>query len=105
MTLKPCPFCGGTDVHCTQDLGRGIRVLCEGCRATASHYVSEEAAASAWNRRAEQPASGMVMVPRELTPKMVVAVHHFFEISERAGDGWLYADLWKAMLSASGEGK
>lgn len=53
--LKPCPFCGGTDISCA-DAGRKTDVWfiqCEDCFATFPHFDSKAEAIEAWNRRAD----------------------------------------------------
>ena len=59
--LKPCPFCGGTNVHVDMDYRVGIPVWvvdCNGC-ATSGPVVNEAegeaAAVEAWNRRTPGP--------------------------------------------------
>jgi Lar family restriction alleviation protein len=52
--LKPCPFCGGTDISCA-DAGYKTDiwfVQCEDCGATFPHFDSKEEAIDHWNRRA-----------------------------------------------------
>lgn len=53
--LKPCPFCGGTNIDC---LEAGFRtgvwfVQCDECYATFPDFDSEAEAIKAWNRRAK----------------------------------------------------
>lgn len=53
MELKPCPFCGSTDIW-NLEAGRNTDmwfVQCQDCCATFPHFDSEEEAAEAWNRR------------------------------------------------------
>jgi Lar family restriction alleviation protein len=55
VTLLPCPFCGA-DAQEPEDDDRtsdGYSVACEDCLATGPIEDSHEAAAAAWNRRAE----------------------------------------------------
>lgn len=54
--LKPCPFCGGTDISCA-DAGYKTDiwfVQCEDCGATFPHFDSKEEAIDHWNRRATE---------------------------------------------------
>ena len=54
--LKPCPFCGGTDLHLESFSGWGADVIvCYNCLATFSQQeiTCEEDLIEAWNRRAE----------------------------------------------------
>ena len=45
--LRPCPFCGSTDVG-----GAAGIITCYGCKAESGHYFTTDDAAVAWNRRA-----------------------------------------------------
>ena len=54
--LKPCPFCGGTDLHLESFSGWGADVIiCYDCLATFSQQeiTCEEDLIEAWNRRAK----------------------------------------------------
>lgn len=54
--LKPCPFCGGTDLHLGSFSGWGNDVIvCYECLAVFScrKITCEEDLIEAWNRRAE----------------------------------------------------
>ena len=60
-TLKPCPFCGGSNSlsiaeHPQEGFGSRYSILCDyregGCGADGPWYHSPEEAAWAWNRRA-----------------------------------------------------
>ena len=50
--LKPCPFCGSTDLH-MQDVDRFLQ--CYNCDATGPWHIdqTEAEAVAAWNRRAD----------------------------------------------------
>ena len=54
--LKPCPFCGGKPFISARLPYFGetptVAVVCEKCNAASKHYVKEEKAIEAWNRRA-----------------------------------------------------
>lgn len=55
--LKPCPFCGGTDLHLESFSGWGNDVIvCYECLATFSQQeiICEEDLIEAWNRRADE---------------------------------------------------
>ena len=59
--LKPCPFCGGTNpvgmIRKSDGWSEWFLVLCDcgdgGCGANGGWRQTENAAAEAWNRRAE----------------------------------------------------
>ena len=57
--LKSCPFCGESAFtaeyiyHLDQGYVTMHFVECNGCHATTFEYDTEEEAANAWNRRAE----------------------------------------------------
>ena len=46
--LKPCPFCGSSDVG-----GSGGVVSCYGCNVTTEPDITTKAACDTWNRRAD----------------------------------------------------
>lgn len=55
--LKPCPFCGGTDLHLESFSVCGADVIvCYDCLATFSQQeiTCEEDLIEAWNRRANE---------------------------------------------------
>ena len=52
--LKPCPFCGGTDLHLESFSGWGAdAIVCYDCLATFSQQeiTCEDDLIEAWNRR------------------------------------------------------
>jgi Lar family restriction alleviation protein len=55
-TLKPCPFCGGTDIdtHFSLDGAGNVTTGCMDCGASGPETATpdEEKGAEAWNRRA-----------------------------------------------------
>ena len=54
--LKPCPFCGSTNISCA-DAGLFTDVWfvqCDECYATFPHFDSEQEAINAWNCRTKQ---------------------------------------------------
>lgn len=59
-TLRPCPFCGGTNVYLSNS-GGIWKTTCgtwqeKGCGATAGIRASEDESREAWNRRTPEPA-------------------------------------------------
>lgn len=55
--LKPCPFCGGTDIRIKRDLTCGFETFsmqCMVCDAPQNYHDSERGAIDAWNTRAER---------------------------------------------------
>lgn len=58
--MKPCPFCGGTNIYTKQDVEGFWYVICDerGCRTKVSNdkypYTTETEARDAWNRRASE---------------------------------------------------
>ena len=58
--IKPCPFCGGTDMfrfvypYRRKPGLRGCYVRCNGCGATSGNYETIEDAEKAWNERKEE---------------------------------------------------
>ncbi|MBW5802222.1 Lar family restriction alleviation protein [Halomonas elongata] len=76
--LKPCPFCGGTDLGYSTDVvmpdnWHDASVVCSGCDMEGprggswqdSEADAKVEAAKAWNRRALP--EGVALVPREIT--------------------------------------
>ena len=65
MTIKHCPFCGSNDVHMyagyddyrdlfkEEYIDRNIHVVCKNCGAWTDYFDTEDDAANAWNRRAQ----------------------------------------------------
>lgn len=54
ITLKPCPFCGGTAEHTVWGLDKYNRVGCSRCDIEFDHFLRAEDAAEAWNNRAPE---------------------------------------------------
>ena len=57
--LKPCPFCGSTDVHLIEnDRGKSeVSITCKDCNVWVDHMfdaMSREEAIALWNRRAKE---------------------------------------------------
>lgn len=73
--LKPCPFCGSTDLHIEHMEGTVLHpayaVICGYCSAQ-SNYVDRGAHVEVWNQRAIP--EGSVLVPRELAQRFFDAV-------------------------------
>lgn len=50
--LKPCPFCGGTDIRQHFDYPIHIwSIKCRNCGGKMQRYGSQQQAVTAWNRR------------------------------------------------------
>lgn len=51
--LKPCPFCGSTDIVIVQKHGYSPAdyVMCRGCCATTRSSIYTDKAVAHWNRR------------------------------------------------------
>ena len=57
--LKPCPFCGSTDVHLIEnDRGKSeVSITCKDCNVWVDHMfdaMSREEAIELWNRRVNE---------------------------------------------------
>ena len=57
--LKPCPFCGSTDVHLIEnDHGKSeVSITCKDCNVWVDHMfdaMSREEAIELWNRRVKE---------------------------------------------------
>lgn len=76
MTLKPCPFCGGT-AHPVEYHPIAHRVVCPSCDARGGKGASEAEAAEKWNCRASyaahMPAVMAATEPEELARPLVMA--------------------------------
>jgi len=56
--LRECPFCGSKDVKVAQDNYSPMSIYiayCQDCGASGRLALTEEGAATAWNRRADDP--------------------------------------------------
>jgi Lar family restriction alleviation protein len=51
--LKPCPFCGGTDVGMYKKR-KVFEICCIECGGKMGNYFSEDGATKAWNHRARK---------------------------------------------------
>lgn len=52
--LKPCPFCGHTDIRMRQNKTKDVwYVFCNGCGCHTGGSVLKDMAIAAWNRRAK----------------------------------------------------
>lgn len=55
IELKPCPFCGGSELHIETDSEptSTVQVECDtpGCEASGPHGKDADEAARLWNRR------------------------------------------------------
>lgn len=58
IKLKPCPFCGSTDIKLWKGLGE-VSGTCRKCGAHSGYAIgkTKEDAAEAWNRRADTEKS------------------------------------------------
>jgi Lar family restriction alleviation protein len=54
--LKPCPFCGGSNVS-TYEVKGSYSTLCVGCGGEGPEEDSEAEAIAAWNRRSPVAAT------------------------------------------------
>lgn len=59
MRLKPCPFCGSTDVHLVEnDRGKSeVSITCKDCNVWVDHMfdaMSRDEAIELWNRRVRE---------------------------------------------------
>lgn len=57
--LRPCPFCGSTDVHLIEnDSGKSeVSITCKDCNVWVDHMfdaMSRDEAIELWNRRARE---------------------------------------------------
>ena len=50
MELKPCPFCGGTNIF-VEDDGWGWVSYCDVCDANVSDRMTKKEAIDDWNKR------------------------------------------------------
>ena len=68
--LKPCPFCGGTDIHIVENGPDGFSITCKDCNAWVDNIfedMTKEQAIELWNRRYlnGMPISLHTMIPRD----------------------------------------
>jgi Lar family restriction alleviation protein len=47
--LKPCPFCGGDDLHVVASQSWAVK--CHGCMAKVQCFDTRELAIKGWNKR------------------------------------------------------
>lgn len=53
--LKPCPFCGGSDIDIrTDDNGLSWYSFCKDCGVMCGYAMNKKAVINAWNRRVER---------------------------------------------------
>ena len=50
--LRPCAYCGSSDLAVVELLSRGLRIECEGCGAYSPVIKDGPALMAAWNTRA-----------------------------------------------------
>jgi len=74
LKLKPCPFCGSTDI----DSGRPW-VSCNGCRCEGPYDTShsDEDANRLWNTRADLPATDEQAFANEKVKALVEALQYY----------------------------
>ena len=95
--LKPCPFCGGNDIHkqhvvevigvplleeLTTDAGGGWRVICYLCETkTYRHHKTAKSAIKHWNTRAPTTSSDVSELSQmvEYVDKRLVSVERDVE--------------------------
>ena len=79
VTLKPCPFCGSTNVRVmgAPDGIRNGQAVCQNCYASSAYKGAEVQVAEIWNRRAPTVIDD-AMVER------MCAAHHDYHHS----NGW-----------------
>ena len=60
IELKPCPFCGSSNVTLEVEYGSdcgygfgGHTVICNNCGVQTIYYETKEEAIEAWNKRAD----------------------------------------------------
>lgn len=51
LEYMSCPFCGSDIIECVSH-GSSYNIICEGCWAQTSRYVTSKQAWAAWDRRA-----------------------------------------------------
>ena len=89
--LKPCPFCGSTNISCA-DAGHETDiwfVQCENCGATFPHFDSETEATEAWNGRVENVEYNVI---KSAPTADVVEVRHGKWIETQEPLGWCDVD-------------
>lgn len=69
LKLKPCPFCGGTDIDIrTNDYGLSWYSFCNDCGVMCGYAMTKDDVMNAWNMRAgkieEAPTVDAVQVVR-----------------------------------------
>ena len=90
--LKPCPFCGGNDIHkqhvvevigvplleeLTTDAGGGWRVICYLCETkTYRHHKTAKSAIKHWNTRAPATSSERVSISRRCAENSLQRAEH-----------------------------
>lgn len=55
--IKPCPFCGGTDIHIVENGPDGFSITCKDCNAWVDNMfedMTKEQAIELWNRRVNE---------------------------------------------------
>ena len=55
VKLKPCPFCGGTDIRIDAIPSIAQFYRCERCKAKGPYWTADGGAKEKWNTRATDP--------------------------------------------------
>jgi Lar family restriction alleviation protein len=63
--LKPCPFCGGTDVEAIDQQGVAW-VLCKSCSVDGPFGSTAEEATAVWNHRPSPALIGLPIIDESL---------------------------------------
>ena len=71
--LKPCPFCGSTDVESVYRFEKGDHfvIACQECGARSSPCLTEHEAAVMWNTRVPEKSISINIDPKAVTDVMV----------------------------------
>lgn len=68
--LRPCPFCGGTDIHIVENGPDGFSITCKDCNVWVDNIfedMTEEQAIEQWNKRYN---NGMVFALSNVYPEV-----------------------------------
>ena len=71
--LKPCPFCGSTDVESVYRFEKGDHfiIACQECGARSSPCLTEHEAVKMWNKRVPEKS---ITIDIDIDPKAVTDV-------------------------------
>lgn len=87
--LKPCPFCGGTDLNVINN--QSYAVQCLTCNGRARHFFTEEEAIVAWNHR---PLSKRLK-PSEVTE---AGFYWLWEAAEAETPRWVVVEVERSAV-------